>query len=217
VARILSIHRGGIETFEAQDGTTVESAIRKQTSARPVRLGEHGIDGDACAEADAHGGPNRALHAFAIESYRHFEALAGRPFPVPTFGENLTLEGYDELEARVGDRLRAGQVLLEVTMPTERCPKPGRSAGEPRLLKWILESLRSGFYLRVVEPGVIAAGDAIELAARGPAEWTIERLSRAMYREIEDEALLARLDVLPELAPEWKARLAVHHERRARA
>lgn len=216
MARIRSIHRGRVETFEADDGTTVESAIRKQTCAGPVLVGALGIDGDECAEADAHGGPNRALHAFALESYRHFAGLAGRELPVPTFGENLTLEGYDELDARVGDRLRAGDSLLEVTMPTERCPKPGRSAGEPRLLKWILESLRSGFYLRVVEPGAITAGDPIELAARGPAEWTVERLSRAMYREIEDEALLARIDALPELAPEWKARLGIHHERRAR-
>jgi MOSC domain-containing protein YiiM len=217
VARILSIHRGPVGHFVADDGTAVESAIRKRVCTGPAIVSVRGIEGDTCAETDAHGGPNRALHAFPIEGYRHFEGLAGRAFGLPTFGENLTVEGYDEFEARVGDRLRAGSTLLEVTMPTERCPKPGRSAGEPRLLKWILESFRTGFYLRVLEPGTVVAGDPIELTARGPAEWTVERLTRALYREIEDEALLRRTHAILELAPEWKARLDVHYERRVRS
>ena len=99
-------------------------------------------------------------------------------------------------------------------MPAERCPKPGRAAGEPRLLKWILESLRTGFYLRMLEPGVVEAGDGLTLEARGPAEWTVERLTRAMIREVDDPELVARVAAVPGVAPEWNARMAVHHERR---
>jgi MOSC domain-containing protein YiiM len=95
---------------------------------------------------------------FATESYRIFERRAGRSLPVPSFGENLTVSGYDERVACVGDILRVGGALVQVSMPTEHCNKPGRLVGAPQLLKWILETLRTGFYLRVLEPGAIAPG-----------------------------------------------------------
>lgn len=211
--RIVSVQAGRVERFTPSDGRPLESAIRKRTVAGPVAIDRDGIAADAVFETDVHGGPERALHVFDRASYRHFEALAGRPLPVPNFGENLTIAGYDEFEARVGDRLRAGTALLEVSQPTERCAKPGRHAGEPRLLRWILESNRCGFYLRVLEPGTLAAGDALEPVARGPAEWTIARLSELMLRGLGNLEHVRAAQALPALADEWKQRLEVLRER----
>ncbi|NNL65532.1 MAG: MOSC domain-containing protein [Myxococcales bacterium] len=212
--RIVSVQAGPVETFTPSDGQPLESAIRKRDRVGPVAVDRDGIACDAVFETHVHGGPERALHVFDRASYRHFEALAGRPLPVPTFGENLTVEGYDEFEARVGDRLRAGTALLEVSQPTERCAKPGRHAGEPRLLKWILASDRCGFYLRVLEPGSLAAGDALGLLERGPEQATIARLAALMTRGLEDAEGVRAAHAIPALADEWKQRLEVLRERR---
>lgn len=212
--KVISVNVGRCATFDVSDGGTIESAIRKLPQAGPVLATADGFSGDEVSPDPAHGGPNRALHVCAVESYRIFEEKAGRALPVPTFGENLTLSGYDETRARVGDTLRIGEALVQVTMPTERCAKPGRLVGVPLLLKWIIETLRSGFYLRVLERGPIAPGDACTVTERGPEAWTIEALNRVMYREVADPLRLQATQELSELAPEFKQRLLVHYQRR---
>lgn len=213
-ARVVSLNLGRCAHFEVSDGGSLESAIRKTPQSGPVAVRAEGLVGDEVSPEPAHGGPNRALHVFASESYRVLEARAGRSLPVPSFGENLTLSGYDEGVARVGDVLRIGGALVQVSMPTERCARPGRLVGVPQLLKWILETLRTGFYLRVLEPGQIAPGDACERVEAGPAAWTIEALNALMFRGIEDRVQIRALQGLEVLAPEWKRRLLVHFERR---
>jgi MOSC domain-containing protein YiiM len=213
VAQVESVNAGGIQTFTLPDGTAFTSGIRKQPQLGPVSVGRDGIEGDA-QHLDVHGGLDREIHAFCREHYTHFEAIHGRPLPVPLVGENLTLRGYSDADARVGDVLRIGTTRLQVTMPTERCANPGRVHAVPKLLKWMIESLRTGFYLRVLEPGEIIPGDALVLEQQGDARWTIEALSRAMYQQTDDAALAAALRAVPELAPAWKERFEVLHERR---
>lgn len=214
MARVEAVHAGRVEVFRADDGQEVESAIRKRAVDGPVEVGRLGIGADEVFERQVHGGPERALHVFARESYAHHEGLAGRALPVPTFGENLTVEGYDDAEARVGDRLRIGTGLFEVSMPTERCAKPGRNVGVPLLLKWIIESGRSGWYLRVLEPGTLRAGDAIEVVERGAEPWTVQRLATALYQELGDEATVSAVRAHPALSEAWKERFETLRKRR---
>ncbi len=215
-AIVESVNVGRVETFDLPDGDALTSAIRKTPQEGPVEVTPRGFAGDA-THGPEHGGPNRALHVFCREHIAHFEAEHGRPLPVPLVGENLTVRGHPDAEAHVGDVVRAGTALLQVTMPTERCRNPGRVAGVPLLLKWMIESLRTGYYLRVVEPGVVAAGDAFRLEERGNPRWSIEALSRAMLRDVADPDLVASLLDVPEIAPEWKTRLELLHARRNRA
>jgi len=211
-ARVEAVHVAAVETFVLPDGAEHTSAIRKQRQPGPVAVGRLGFEGDAQFNPE-HGGPNRAVHAFAREHYRVFEERAGRPLPPPLVGENLTVSGYPDDVAHVGDVVRVGSALLQVTMPTERCGYPGRNAGVPQLLKWMVETLRTGFYLRVLEPGEVAPGDAWVLEDRPDPRWTIEALSRAMLREAGDAARVAELEAVTELAPEWKTRLRALHAR----
>ncbi len=210
--RILSVRTGRVAPFPSGGGDPDSSAIRKTELSGGAALGTTGLEGDEVYERHVHGGPERALHVFARESYAHFESLAGQAFPPSTFGENVLLEGYDETEARPGDRLRIGTALVEVSMPTERCAKPGLNAGVPQLLKWIIESGRSGWYVRVIEPGTLAAGEPAELVARGPEGFTLQQLGRAMFHggEAEREAILA----IEPLSEAWKERFQVLLERR---
>ncbi|MHC4821618.1 MAG: MOSC domain-containing protein, partial [Planctomycetota bacterium] len=155
--RVHTLSIGREQTFTADDGREMTSAIRKVPQEGAVRLTLEGFDGDGTSHP-AHGGPSMRVHAFRHEHYAFFEERAGRSLPPPVFGENLTLSGYGEEEARAGDVLRIGKAVLRVTQPTERCGTIGRSAGVSGMLDWIQESLHTGFYLSVVEEGDVAAG-----------------------------------------------------------
>jgi MOSC domain-containing protein YiiM len=211
-ARVEAVYTAGAETFVLPDGAEHTSAIRKRTRHRPVAVGPLGFEGDEQYNP-VHGGPDRAVHVFASEHYAVFEGRAGRSIARPVAGENLTVTGYPDAIAHVGDVVRVGSALLQVTMPTERCGYPGRNAGLPQLLKWMIETHRTGFYLRVLEPGEIGPGDACRLEDRPNPRWTIEALSRAMYHEVKDAARVSELEAVSEIAPEWKTRLRALHTR----
>lgn len=210
------VNVGRAERFEV-GGQLLTSAIRKRPRQGRIEVGALGLSGDEVGDHEHHGGPNRALHCFAAEHYDALSVGRGEPPPRPWVGENLTVRGYPDERAHVGDLVRVGTALLAVSMPTERCGNPGRVAGIPELLKEMIASLRTGFYFRVVEPGHIGAGDALTLIERVDARWSIERLSAVMYREIDDAERVAEVEAIPELAPEWKARARILHARKRRA
>jgi len=207
------VFAGTVERFECAGGIALTSAIRKHGMTGSVEVGVRGLAGDACHDP-AHGGPNRALHVFAAEHYDAFESSGSGRLVPPGVGENLLVRGHPDADAHVGDVLRAGTALVQVTMPTERCRNPGLVAGVPTLLRWMIETLRTGYYLRVLAPGRVAPEDAFALVSRPAGAWSVEALSRAMLRDAGDRALLAEIASLLHLAPEWKQRLLVHHERR---
>jgi MOSC domain-containing protein YiiM len=189
------------------------SGIRKRPQDGPVEVLEGGLSGDGVGDLKHHGGPNRAIHLFSAE---HYDAFSPRPETAaapPWVGENLTVRGYTDALAHIGDRVRVGTALLQVTMPTERCGHPGLSSGVPELRKWMIESLRTGFYSSVIEPGVLERGDALEVVERINEKWSIEALSAVMYRHVADPEIIAEVEQLEELAPEWKAKVRKLHRR----
>lgn len=212
-ARVESVNVGAVETLVLPDGQPLTSAIRKRPSDGALEIGPCGLVGDEWHDP-AHGGPNRAIHAFSAEYYELFGPLLGIVPDVPLVGENLTVRGFTDEQAHVGDVVRVGSAILQITMPTERCRNPGRVIGAPNLMKLMVENLRTGFYLRVLEPGRVQRADAWILESPGDSSWSIQALSHAMYREVENPQRVAELQALHALAPEWKQRLAVLHQRR---
>jgi MOSC domain-containing protein YiiM len=192
---------------------TMRSGIGKRPQPGAVAVSAAGLDGDEVADRIHHGGPNRALHVFATEHYDVFSARLDEPVPRPWVGENLTLRGYPDDTARIGDTLRIGTALMQVTMPTERCGHPGALTGIQNLRQWMIDDLRSGFYLRVLEIGRVGPGDSVEVVERGDPQWTVSALSAVMYRTIDDPGRLALVEQIPLLAPEYKERLRILHAR----
>ncbi len=210
--QVEAVFTSAVETFSLPDGDPLTSAIRKRRQAQRVAVGELGFEGDECFDP-AHGGPNRSLHVFPLEHYAVFSELAGRAVEAPAFGENLSLRGLPDSQACVGDTLAIGSAVLQITMPTERCRNPGRLAGIPTLLKWVIETGRSGYYLRVLEAGDIGPGDVCEVVERPHPDWTIETLTRSMYDRVQHREHLAVLESIENLAPEWKSRVWTLHRR----
>ncbi len=212
--RVESLNRSGVETVCFADGGEIRSGICKRPQQGPVRVGPEGLTGDEVHDRRFHGGPNRALHAFALEGYRALEEASGAALPVPCFGENLTVGGLTEVDVRPGDVWQVGSARLQVTMPTERCAHPGRLAGHPRILSWVVRDGRCGWYLRVLEPGLLETGDAIARAERGPEGPTLLDLHIWMRDQAGDPDILRQIEAHPALAPEWKERMRILHARR---
>lgn len=160
----------------------IATGIHKQAVQGKVMVNKLGLAGDEQADLTVHGGLGKAVYAYPSEHYAFWVAqrLAAlkreESLLSGSMGENLTLQGVLENELWIGDRLRIGGALLEVTEPRQPCYKFNAKMGFSHAAKMMIQAGNSGFYLRVVETGEIAAGDAIELIA-GPRETSIMQIN----------------------------------------
>jgi MOSC domain-containing protein YiiM len=178
---ILSANRGKVAPlFVSESGVTqsVISGIRKQAVDSPVQIGILGMEGDEQADLTVHGGVDKALYLYPYEHYAfwektYFDALKKATQLAPgAMGENLTTTGIMEHDLWVGDRLKIGEVLLEVTEPRAPCYKFAARMGFRHAVKHMLQSGFTGVYLKVIKQGSIQAKSTITLLP-GPREVSI--------------------------------------------
>lgn len=160
----------------------IATGIHKQPVQGAVMINKLGLDGDEQADLSVHGGLNKAVYAYPFEHYAFWseQRLAAfkrhEPLPPGSMGENLTLRGVLETDVWVGDRLHIGGAVLEVTEPRQPCFKFNAKMGFSHAAKMMLQAGCSGFYLRVVQTGQVAAGDAVTLVA-GPRTTSIAQVN----------------------------------------
>jgi MOSC domain-containing protein YiiM len=185
-------------------GQAVSTSIFKEPVARRVFLRRLSLEGDWQADLRYHGGPNKAVYAYPFEHYAWWSQELGRADLGPgQFGENLTVEGLTEDGAHLGDVLRVGDALVQVTQPRMPCFKLGIKMDDPAFPKRFLASGRTGFYLRVLEEGELGAGDPVEVVEKSDSI-TVRELWHLVLVDkgnIEGARLALRC---PTLAPEWR-------------
>ena len=179
--RVLSVNVGRPRPVERL-GTLRRTAIWKEPVAGRVAVRGVNVDGDDQGDRRVHGGPGQAVYAYAREDYEWWERELGRALAPGTFGENLTTEGVDVSGALVGERWRAGSVVLEVTKPRLPCWKLGVRMGDEAFIDRFAAAARFGTYLRIVEEGELGAGDAISVE-RGGGSATVRDVGRAQWRK----------------------------------
>lgn len=187
------------------------SAIRKAPVRGRLRVGPEGLEGDAQADRRVHGGPEKAVHQYA---FRHYATWAAR-FPQAagelvrgSFGENLSTDTHDETTVFIGDCYRAGSTLLQVSQPRRPCWKLDHRFELPGLAQAVQESGWSGWYLRVLEPGELAAGDDLTLVERPRGALSLAQFWTAYHADPVDREALHQLRDLPGLAPAWRQKIA---------
>lgn len=185
------------------------TAFFKTPVAGPVAIARDGIVGDAQADLRHHGGPDKAILACSADHFVPWRLDLGEPhIQAGGFGENFSCSGVAEQSVCVGDRWRVGDVLLEVSQPRQPCWKLGRRWGRPELVKRVVETGRTGWYLRVLESGLLTAPAAIEVVARPHPDWTIARANDIFYRQRNDASAVRELIALPQLSDAWRDDLA---------
>ena len=198
--KVLSVNVGKAREFD-YNGRPARSAIWKSpVSGRIVARGVN-LDGDDQADRKAHGGPDKAVYAYAIEDTRWWELQIGRSLAYGQFGENLTTEGLDLNDALVGERWEIGSTVLEVSEPRVPCWRLGVRMNDKMFPRHFTEALRPGTYLRIVVEGDIGAGDAIRVIERPDHALTIRDVFR-IYTRDHDE--IERLLAVPQLSASWR-------------
>jgi MOSC domain-containing protein YiiM len=199
VARLVSVNVGRPAQLSVRRGRPLRSAIVKQPVAGRVRVAGVNVAGDDQADRRVHGGPDKAVYAYAAEDTAWWEGELGRGLGPGAFGENLTVEGVEVSGAVIGERWRIGGVELEVCQPRLPCAKLGLRFGDPAMVRRFAEAARPGAYLRIVTEGELGAGDAVAVADRPAHGITVALVSGAL---LLDETLLSRAASAPELPAE---------------
>jgi len=196
--RVASVNVGLPRQIGVRRGRPLMSSIVKEPVEGRRRVAGVNVEGDGQADRRVHGGPDKAVYAYAQEDIAWWAQALGRDDLGPGwFGENLTTEGVDVTGAVVGERWRVGDTELEVSQPRLPCFKLGVRFGDPRMVKAFARAARPGAYLRIVSEGTVGAGDEVELLHRPAHGVTVELVSRAF---LLDPTLQPQAARAPELA-----------------
>ncbi len=187
--KILSVNVARVETWLIQ-GRPVPTAIGKRAVVGPVAVRPMGLEGDEQADLSVHGGLSKAIYAYPVAHYAFWQGVRAQASVAPAdallphgfMGENLTLDGLLEQQLWIGDRLRLPGCVLAVSEPRQPCFKFNATMGFNQAGKLMAQSGYSGSYLAVIEPGVLAAGDEIELLP-GPRDVNLRELFMARMRK----------------------------------
>ena len=189
-------------------GKTVRTAIWKQPVAGRVFAGRLNLAGDGQADLAGHGGEQRALMVYQLDSYRYWANHLGRSdFVHGIFGENLTVEGLADSQVCIGDRYRIGGAVFEVSQPRVTCYRLGVRINHPEMPALVVSHRRPGFYFRVIEEGEIGAGDRIEKIADGPERISVAEIDGLLYSADHPIEALRRATRISALSPGWQGSL----------
>jgi MOSC domain-containing protein YiiM len=174
---IVSVNVGFPQNVPWQ-GRTVRTAVWKTPVTGRIFARRLNLDGDGQGDLRGHGGEQRAILVYQLESYRHWADYLGRSdFVAGNFGENLTVDGLADNEVCIGDRFRIGGAVVEVSQPRDTCYRVGIRLNHPGIAALLVAHRRPGFYLRVIQEGELGAGDRIEKLSDGPGRMTVAEIA----------------------------------------
>jgi MOSC domain-containing protein YiiM len=199
--KLLSVNVGGVRQFD-YNGRSATSAIWKLPAAGRLAARGVNLEGDDQADRAAHGGPDKAVYAYAMEDVRWWAATLGRSFEYGEFGENLDTEGIDVTNAIVGERWEIGSTVLEVSEPRVPCWRLAFKMKDQGFPRQFVVAGRPGTYLRIAVEGEIGSGDEIRVVERPAHGLSIGDVFR-IYMHDRHEA--ERLLTAPQLSPGWRA------------
>ncbi|HEU5099573.1 MAG TPA: MOSC domain-containing protein [Roseiflexaceae bacterium] len=203
--RLISVNVGTPRTVFWR-GKQVSTSIFKSPVAGPVMARPHNLEGDRQADLTVHGGADKAIYVYPSEHYIFWHSeLPGVDLPWGMFGENFTTEGLLEADVHIGDHLRVGAAEVMVTEPRMPCYKLGLKFGRADMVKRFLASRRTGFYLAIVQLGLVAAGDEIEVVYRDPHGVGVGELTRIYAGDRGDAMAIRRILQVESLPESWRS------------
>ncbi|MEM6794165.1 MAG: MOSC domain-containing protein [Acidobacteriota bacterium] len=206
-AEILQQAVGRPVTYEADGSKPWTSSIFKEPTDLRIALRETHLEGDEVADRRHHGGADKAVLAYGARQYEAWSRGKSGPsysFPWGAFGENWTVSELSEDSVFLGDVFAVGSARVQVSQPRQPCWKLSRRWKIRDLTRHAQESGRLGWYLRVLEVGEVAVGDALELLERPLPDWPLERLNDLKYRDRKNARDAAFLAECPLLAEAWR-------------
>jgi ferredoxin-NADP reductase/MOSC domain-containing protein YiiM len=202
--RLLSVNVG-LPRDVTWNGKTVRTSVWKSPVSGRRMVRKLDIDGDAQADLAGHGGEQRAVFVYQMDSYHYWQSFLDRSdFTFGQFGENFTVEGLLDSEVCVGDRYRIGDAIFEVTQPRVTCYRVGIRMNEPRMPALLVAHHRPGFYFRVLQEGEVGAGDDIVKITDGPERMSVADVDALLYLPGPSREQLQRALRIPALSKSWQ-------------
>ena len=207
--RIESIFVGRPQSFPSEgESKPWTSAIVKRRVDGPIHVRAANIDGDQQADLVHHGGPDKAICAYASPNYAFWiRELPDIDWQSGYFGENLTLSGIEEADVCIGDSFEVGSCVLQISQPRQPCWKLSRRWIFPKLAVRVQQTGRTGWYFRVLNEGLFESGQAMKLIERSNPRWTIAAANDVMFAKprnfVDDQDLAA----CPLLSSSWRETL----------
>lgn len=182
-------------------GKTLQTGIFKYPVDKPIRLESEIVADDVIADRRVHGGLFKACYLFSAEAYPHWKAkYPDLDWNWGMFGENLTVEGLDETELKIGSIYSLGSALVQITQPREPCFKLGIRFGSQKIVKEFIEHGRPGTYVKVLREGSVQKGDAMNLQEEPKSSLTTKQFFELLFAKEKDIDLVRQAvenDALP--------------------
>ncbi len=195
----------GLPQDVAWQGRTVRTGVWKTPVTGRIFARRLNLDGDGQGDLRGHGGEQRAIMVYQLDSYRYWASYLGRSDLVAgNFGENLTVEGLADNEVCIGDRFRIGGAVVEVSQPRDTCYRVGIRLNHPEIAALLVAHHRPGFYFRVIQEGEIGAGDRVEKLSDGPERMTVAEIDALLYSAEHPLEALRRAVRIPALSLDWQ-------------
>ncbi len=200
---LISVNVGLPKTVEWRD-QPVTTGIFKSPVEGSVALRKHNLEGDGQADLTVHGGPTKAVYVYPVQHYTYWrEELPDVEWGWGHFGENFTVEGMDEASIFIGDEFSVGTAKVVVTEPRMPCSKLSLRFDRADMPKRFLQSGRSGFYLGVLEEGVVQTGDALERISTHPDGLAVADVTNLYTTERDNVELLKKAISVTALPDSW--------------
>jgi MOSC domain-containing protein YiiM len=185
------------------------SAIFKEPVQGAVWVGKTGLTGDGQSDLEHHGGPEKAVFAYAFENYTYWQKELGVPeITSGAMGENLVMEQITEESISIGDIFEIGEAVVQVSQPRQPCWKPARRFKVKNLALLLQNTGRTGWYFRVLKEGSVEKGQSFTLVDRPYPQWTIQKCNQIIHAEQQNFEELRELSQCELLAPGMRTTLA---------
>ena len=181
------------------------SSIYRDPVEGPVQVLSSGLAGDKATQPN-HGGPDSAICVHLLDHYRFWNGQYGMALQAGDVGENFTLDRISEDQICAGDIVRVGTALVQVSGPRVPCANQARRIGRADWVKLTIRENRTGFYLRVLEAGVVMPGDAWKLEERLNPDGSIVAINRCANLDFDPD-YARRLTQMAGLSDRWKNRM----------
>ena len=188
--KIISTNLGTTTTF-LWNGKEEATGIFKYPSKKPIFLGNSDVRNDIVIDRVHHAGENKACYLFSVEEYAYWKPLYPHlDWNWGMFGENLTVEGLDESQIRVGDIYRLGKALVQISQPREPCYKLGIRFGDQKVIKQFVKRAQPGTYVRILKEGYAKTGDLFELIEQSENTLTVQQFYNLVLKKEKEKSLL---------------------------
>ena len=194
----------GLPKKELFHGKEFITGMCKKPVTTPLVVTHQGFEGDGVGDLKHHGGRDKAVCVYSIEHYKYWEKVLGRKLLDAAFGENFSVTDMNEEGVCVGDIYRVGTALMQVSQPRQPCSTLAARYGREDFVKLVVDSGKTGFYLKVLEVGRVKTGDSLLLIEQDPIKVSIAFANHIYHRDRKNRDGIEKVLAVPALSESWQ-------------